>query len=868
MHKQIRLITILLMMGLLAHAQTINVSIDNQTQTVEQWLNELKTKSRVPVTYNPKLPDLAIEVELDKQTAPLEKVIAALLSKTNLSFLWRNDKIIIYPREQEKDNTATLSGYIKDGSTGEALIGATLLLKPKDNPDAAPLGVAANAYGFYSITVPTGNYSLVYSYVGYEPQVYDVTIDKSSKRDAALQATSTHLDEITIQAVAEDDSLSHIYSPDIGVSSLGISEIKKMPALLGEVDIIKSIQTLPGVKIAGEGSTNFFVRGGSADQNLILLDEAPVYNASHLMGFFSVFNPDAINQVQFYRSGMPARFGGRLSSLLDVRMKEGNKKELQVSGGVGLTASRLTLEGPIKKENSSFIVSARRTYADLFLKFSSDEFTRKSAIYFYDLNAKLNWRLGDKDKIYLSGYFGRDLNKFLTLQYVIDWGNATGTLRWNHLFNDRLFSNTTFLYSNYDYAIDLSNEGDQFNWNSQIEDYSLKSDFTYYLNPENQISFGLSSILHQFNPGYKIGFESQGVPDVTALEHGVYVGNEQSLSEKLSLEYGLRYSIYQLIEASTSFSFDVNYQLTSETMKRGLYKTYGGFEPRIMARYLVSPTSSIKASYNRNRQYMQLLSNLSLGLNVFDIWFPSTNHTKPQTSDLYSLGFFKNVDSNNFELSVEAYHKSMSGQVDYKNHAQLIMNRYLEGELRFGKGRAYGIELSARKKKGKVTGWFNYSYARSERKIPELNNGKYYPTNFDQPHTISSGASYNLSNRWAVAAAFTYATGRPVTLPIESYRYDGQIVPVYGDLNSNRLPDYHRLDLTFTLYPKDRGRRRNESYWTFGLYNVYDRHNAATAFVSAELEDIDLIKTKDKSAYQKLYLFGIIPSVTYNFNIK
>lgn len=868
MYKQIRLITILLMMGLLAHAQTINVSIDNKTQTVEQWLIELKTKSRVPVTYNPKLPDLAIEVELDKQTAPLEKVIEALLSKTNLSFLWRNDKIIIYPREQEKDNTATLSGYIKDGPTGEALIGATLLLKPKDNPDAAPLGVAANAYGFYSITVPTGNYSLVYSYVGYEPQVYDVTIDKSSKWDAALQATSTQLDEITIQAVAEDDSLSHIYSPDIGVSSLGISEIKKMPALLGEVDIIKSIQTLPGVKIAGEGSTNFFVRGGSADQNLILLDEAPVYNASHLMGFFSVFNPDAINQVQFYRSGMPARFGGRLSSLLDVRMKEGNKKELQVSGGVGLTASRLTLEGPIKKENSSFIVSARRTYADLFLKFSSDEFTRKSAIYFYDLNAKLNWRLGDKDKIYLSGYFGRDLNKFLTLQYVIDWGNATGTLRWNHLFNDRLFSNTTFLYSNYDYAIDLSNEGDQFNWNSQIEDYSLKSDFTYYLNPENQISFGLSSTLHQFNPGYKKGLESQGVPDVTALEHGVYVGNEQSLSEQLSLEYGLRYSIYQLIEASSSFSFDANYQLTSETMKRGLYKTYGGFEPRVMARYLVSPTSSIKASYNRNRQYMQLLSNLSLGLNVFDIWFPSTNHTKPQTSDLYSLGFFKNVDSNNFELSVEAYYKSMSGQVDYNNHAQLIMNRYLEGELRFGKGRAYGIELSARKKKGKVTGWFNYSYARSERKIPELNNGKYYPTNFDQPHTISSGASYNISNRWAVAAAFTYATGRPVTLPIESYRYDGQIVPVYGDLNSNRLPDYHRLDLTFTLYPKDRGRRRNESYWTFGLYNVYDRHNAATAFVSAELEDIDLIKTKDKSAYQKLYLFGIIPSVTYNFNIK
>ncbi|MCB0490271.1 MAG: TonB-dependent receptor plug domain-containing protein, partial [Cyclobacteriaceae bacterium] len=526
--------------------------------------------------------------------------------------------------------------------------------------------------------MPTGNYSLIYSYIGYESQVYNQELTNSIKKDIALLATSTQLDEIVIQATTEDP-LHHIYSPDIGVSSLDISEIVKMPALLGEVDVIKSIQTLPGVKIAGEGSTNFFVRGGSADQNLILLDEAPVYNASHLMGFLSVFNPDAINQVQFYRSGMPARYGGRLSSLLDVRMKEGNKKQFQASGGVGLTASRLTLEGPIEKETRSFIVSARRTYADLFLKFSSDEFTRKSSIYFYDLNAKLNWRLSDKDKVYLSGYFGRDLNKFLTLQYVIDWGNATGTLRWNHLFNDRMFSNTTLLYSNYDYAFDLSNEGDQFNWNSQIQDYSLKSDFTYYLNPKNQISFGLSSTLHQFNPGYKKGFENQGVPNIKAFEHGIYVGNEQSLSERLSLEYGLRYSMYQLIGPSTSLSFDANYQLTSEAKQSGVYKTYGGLEPRIMARYLVTPTSSVKVSYNRNRQYMQLLSNLSLGLNVFDIWFPSTAHTKPQTSDLYSLGFFKDVNSNTYELSAEAYYKSMTRQVDYKNHAQLIMNRYLEG---------------------------------------------------------------------------------------------------------------------------------------------------------------------------------------------
>ncbi|MEQ8425974.1 MAG: TonB-dependent receptor plug domain-containing protein, partial [Cyclobacteriaceae bacterium] len=693
-------------------------------------------------------------------------------------------------------------------------------------------------------------------------------LQHSTIKNIELPVSTVQLKEIVVESDPDNDPKQHVYDPTLGKVNLDISEIIKMPALLGEVDVIKSIQAIPGVRVSGEGSTNFFVRGGNSDQNLILLDEAPVYNASHLMGFMSVFNPDAIKRVQFYRSGMSASYGGRLSSLLDIRMREGNQNKFQASGGLGLSSSRITLEGPIKKEKISFIVSARRTYADLFLKFSKDEFTRKSSVYFYDLNAKFNWTLGDRDKIYLSGYFGRDLNKFLTLQYAIDWGNSTSTLRWNHLFSDRLFSNTTFLYSTYDYLIDLSNENVNFNWNSRIEDYSFKSDFTYYANPNNQISFGLSSTYHQFEPGHREDSPNTGVPNTQALEHGLYISNELKVNDKVSLEYGIRYSLYQLIGPTTTISFDSNYlPILEESHSSGnIYKTYGGLEPRISSRYLINSSSSVKASYNRTRQYMQLLSNLSLGLNVFDIWFPSTEHTKPQTADLFSLGYFKSLKDNTYELSAETYFKTMVNQVDYRDHAQLIMNRYLEGELRYGKGRAYGLELMLKKKEGRMTGWLSYNYARSERKIKELSNNQYYPANFDQPNSISAGANYELSKRWSVGTNFTYATGRPITLPVESFRYENRIVPVYGGLNTKRLPDYHRLDVTFTIYPKDKGNRKNESYWTFGVYNAYNRHNAATAFVGAELEDINIVKAKDKSAYQKLYLFGILPSVTYNFN--
>ena len=849
-------------------AQQSQIRIETKEATIGQWIEEISKKGSINFTYNAGTIPLDKRIKLMAMQGSPSEILKILFKDTDIRFIERKNKIIlIHSNQKVNDNSVTLSGYIKEHGSGESLIGATLLVITENPEEEHPIGVVSNAYGFYSITLPIGQYELQYSYIGYETKRIQLTLDQSLTQNIALFPASTQLDEVVITANPDDDPLWKVYTPVMGQTNLEIGEIKKMPALMGEVDVIKSIQTLPGVRVQGEGSTNFFVRGGNADQNLILLDEAPVYNASHLMGFFSVFNPDAVKNVQFYRSGMPAQYGGRLSSLLEIRMKEGNLQKFSASGGIGLTASRLTLEGPLKKEESSFIISTRRTYADLFLKLSADEFTRKSAIYFYDLNAKFNWKLSPKDKVYLSGYFGRDLNKFLSLQYAIDWGNATSTLRWNHLFNDRLFSNTTLLYSNYDYQIDLTNQEINFNWNSQIQDYSLKSDFTYYANPSNQISFGFTSTFHQFEPGQRDGADQLGVPDVNALESGLYISNEQRLSDRLTASYGIRFSLYQLVGPSTTIHFNSQYSPISETKnsKGEFYKTYTGLEPRISARYLLNTTSSVKVSYNRSKQYMQLLSNLSLGLNVFDIWFPSTAHTSPQAADHYSIGYYKDFNENKYDFSIETYYKKMTNQIDYKNHAQLIMNRYLEGELRSGVGRAYGAELSIRKNKGRVTGWFSYNYSRAERRIRELNGDNFYNASYDQPHAISAGTNLELSKRWSVSTNFIYATGRPITLPIETFRYEDQIVPVYGSRNASRLPDYHRLDVTFMLYPKEKENRKNDSHWSFGIYNIYDRHNASTAFVSAELEDIDVVKTKDNSAYQKLYLFGIIPSVTYNF---
>ncbi|MDN5216158.1 TonB-dependent receptor [Fulvivirgaceae bacterium BMA12] len=847
------------------------VRLEKTHGKVEALLKEIGQKGNFVFSYSPHVIQADKEITLSTDEQRVSAFLEEICQSYAVQYFQRGNKIIIAKKKKPINNQqkATLNGYIREAGSGEALIGATVQVRAADGPDHHELltGVVTNAYGFYSITLPVGAYKFVFSFIGYEPVEEMLFLEENTSLKIELKEATGLLQEVVVEASPEEYEDENVRSTDLGKTHLNIQEIKQIPALIGEVDVVKAIQLLPGVQVQGEGSTNFFVRGGAADQNLILLDEAPVYNASHLMGFFSVFNPDAIKNMQFYRGSIPAAYGGRLSSLLDIRMKEGNLKNFSVSGGIGLTSSRLTIEGPIKKEKSSFIISARRTYADLFLKFSRDEFTRNSALYFYDLNAKFNYKIDEKNKIYLSGYFGRDLNKFKTLQYVIDWGNATGTMRWNHLFNERLFSNTTLIYSRYDYLIDLSNEGTPFNWRSEIKDHTLKMDFSYYVNPDNLLGFGFSTTYHRFRPGESKDAVNGGVPRSNALEHAAYISNEQHIGDKLSLEYGLRYALFQLIGPTSVISYDENYLPvgTEEFEKGEIYKTFRGLEPRVSARYLLSGNSAVKVSYNRQRQYMQLLSNLALGLNAFDIWLPSSAQTPPQTSDAFSVGYFLNPGKNLYEFSVEGYYRILKNQIDYKDHGQLIMNPFLEGELRRGEARAYGIELMLRKREGRFTGWLSYTLSKAKRKIPGINNGQYYPANYDQPHSFSLVGNYKLSKRWGVSANFVYATGRPVTLPVETFRYEDFIVPVYGNRNSGRMPDYHRLDLAATLYPKEKPNRVNHSSWTFSLYNAYARYNAAAVFVSNELEDIDLVKDPDKSAFHKLSIFGIVPSITYNF---
>lgn len=871
-YKHIIGVLVLLSLHLQLNAQTDllsrTMSLDKRQWKAIDLLRELEQKGNFTIAYSPGAMQADAEVVLSGTQLRVEQYLQEIFDLQRYRLLDRKNKIIVAPADEEALRKITINGYLREAGSGESLISATIQVNSVGEvQDPITTGVITNNYGFYAISLAPGTYELIYSYVGFESQrriielTDDLTIDITLAKDPGM------LSEVVVEAKLEAEKIEgNVKSVDLGKTEIGIQEIKRVPALMGEVDVIKAVQLLPGVNVVGEGSSNFFVRGGASDQNLILLDEAPVYNASHLMGFFSVFNADAINNIQFYRGNIPAAYGGRLSSLLDIHMKEGNREKLGVSGGIGLISSRLTVEGPLKKNKSSFILSGRRTYADLFFKLSSDEFTRKSSLYFYDLNAKFNYQFDEKNKLFISGYFGRDLNKFKSLPYIIDWGNATASMRWNHLFNQRLFSNTTLIFSKYDYRIDISEVPGQ-DWRSEVKDYALKSDFSYYPNPRNFVSFGFSSTYHQFQPGRHHGTDEPGVPASNALEHGLYISNEQQLGERLSLEYGLRYSLFQLIGKAEVIRYDEHYQpLEVQQFGSGeIYKTYQGLEPRISGRYLLGDHASLKVSYNRQKQYMQQISNLALGFNVFDIWLPSSLHTKPQTADVFSLGYFQNTRNRQFEFSAEAYFKRLTNQIDYKDHAQLIMNRYLEGELRSGKGRAYGLELMVRRRQGRFTGWLGYTFSRVERRIKEINDGQYFPAPHDQPHSINAVGSYKINKRWTVSANFVYATGRPTTLPEETFHYGQYIVPVYGKRSSERLPAYHRLDLSANLYPKEKPDRKNQSYWTFSLYNAYCRYNAATVFVTNELADIDLVKGNGKSAFHKLSLFGVVPSITYNF---
>ncbi len=762
----------------------------------------------------------------------------------------------------------TVSGRIKDATNGEELLGATIYVKELKT------GTMTNNYGFYSISLEPGTYTLIYSYVGYKPLEKKIKLDENHKVNMELSPVNQELKTVTVTGERED---ANVKATQMSVVKMKSKTISKIPALMGEVDVIKTLQLLPGVQSAGEGSTGFSVRGGSRDQNLVILDEATVFNASHLMGFFSVFNNDAIKEVELYKGDIPAKYGGRLSSLVDIRQKDGNMKRFQADGGIGTISSRLTLQGPVVKDQTSFLIAGRRSYADIFLPLSANENLHDNTLYFYDVNFKFNHIFDENNRIYVSQYYGRDVIEISAdneAPFSMSWGNITTTVRWNHLFSDKLFSNFTLVRSGYDYRLGIEETGDNitsFIWRSDLEDNTARADFGWYLNPNNTVRFGASASYQTFAPGKVKGLSDESifgevdVPASNAMSYSVFASNEQRISALLTVNYGLRYTIFQNMGKATVYNFDDSYNKIDSTVygKGEIFNSYDGLEPRISASYIINDKSSVKGSYSHTRQYLHLSSNATVGTPL-DVWLPSSPNIKPQKAHQGAIGYFRNFKDNALEGSVELYYKKMYNQIDFKNHAQIFLNPEIEGEMRFGQAEAYGMEFLLRKVKGDFTGWVSYTLSRAERTFEDINDGKPYLSPFDRTHDISMVLNYELNKRFSFGMNWVYATGSPVTFPTGRWEYGNMIAPVFSDRNTYRMPDYHRLDVsvTYDSKNKDKNDKRFYSSWNLSVYNVYDRHNA----FSITFEDVKGSPYRQEAI--KTYLFGIIPSITYNFHFK
>lgn len=747
----------------------------------------------------------------------------------------------------------TISGQVKDGRTGEALIGATITVK-----ELPTTGTTTNSYGFYSITLSEGKYSFIAQSIGYKPLEQAVSLSSNQKVDFVLSQAQMELEEIVVESSREGNNVNRV---EMGVERLEVKEISKIPVVLGEKDVIKTIQLLPGVKTSGEGNVGFFVRGGGSDQNLILLDEAPVYNPSHLLGFFSVFNSDAIKDVTLYKGSMPAEYGGRLSSVLDIKMNEGNSKDFKVNGGIGLISSRLTVQGPIVENKSSFILSGRRTYGDLFLKLSDEEFLKNSKLYFYDLNLKANYKLNENNQIFFSGYLGRDAMDMGEV-FGLYWGNETATVRWNHLFNTMLFSNTSLIYSNYSYDVEDSDNGVDYYTSSRIKDYNLKQDFQFYNAPGSVIKFGLNSIYHTIIPGVLSDKKGSKTSELHlqrySLENAVYASHEISLTSKLKVMYGLRLSSFSIIGPGDFYSVDEAGEIndTLSYSSGNVIKTYWIPEPRISLNYRLNENSSIKAAYTRTSQNLHLISSAAISQPT-DIWVPSSNYIKPEIGDQYSAGFFKTLAQGQYELSAEGYFKNLQNQIEIKDGAEIRGNNNVESELLSGIGRAFGLELLAKKTRGKLNGWIGYTLSRTERKIMGINKGEFFPARQDRTHDIVAVAIYDISRKWALSANWVYSTGNAVTFPSGKYAVDEQVLNYYTQRNGYRMPAYHRLDLGATWSRKKT--EKFESSWTFSIYNAYARQNPFMYNFRPNAVD------PSRSEAVQLSLFSIVPAFTYNF---
>ena len=756
--------------------------------------------------------------------------------------------------------TYTLSGYIKDQKTGENLKGANIIVKNSGD------GAVSNDYGFYSLSLEEGEYVLVYSFVGYAVEKRTVNLNEDKRINISLKPEAINTDVVEIEGERPDANIENV---EIGSESLDMEKVEEMPALLGEVDVLKTLQLLPGVQSAGEGSSGFRVRGGGPNQNLVLLDEAVVYNTGHLFGFFSVFNSDAINNTELIKGGIPARYGGRLSSVVDISMKEGNTEQFQAEGGVGLISSKLTLEGPFDEGNGSFMVSGRRTYIDVLTKpFIDGTDLEGNSYYFYDLNAKANYRFSDKDRIFLSGYFGRDVFEFSSnsddFGINMPWGNSTATLRWNHLFDDKLFMNATAVYNDYNFEVGLNQENWDFELFSGIQDWNFKTDFSWYPDPKHSVKFGLNYTYHTFIPSTTSGESSDGVEIQTeevrekyAHEGALYIEDEFDISEKWRLSGGLRFSLFNQVGPYDFYRDD---ELLESFDKGESVKTYTGFEPRLKARYKINDKSSVKASYTRTNQYIHLVSNSGTTLPT-DVWVPSTKNVRPERANQYAGGYFRNFNDNMFETSIQVYYRDMDNQIEYDNGYQPQLDRQLERDFVYGWSESFGTELYIKKRKGDFTGWISYTLSKTTRFFDDLRT-KVFPSQYDRRHDLSVVGNYQIDERWNVSGTFVYGTGQATTIPVRRNLVEGTVHNVYGERNGYRLPDYHRFDISVTLGPKNPEEKDFHSSWVFSVYNVYNQMNPF--FIYFENEGSLLNGTLDTQAKQ-VSLFPIIPSIRWKF---
>jgi hypothetical protein len=764
----------------------------------------------------------------------------------------------------------TLSGVVSDAESNETLIGVNILFPELQT------GATTNEYGFYSITLPKGSYKIIISYLGYSEVSETILLKENLNKDFSLLELIESLNEVVIK---EDVEKLNIRKPQMSINTLTSKTIKQIPVVFGEADVIKSIILLPGVTSAGEGASGFNVRGGAADQNLILVDEAIIYNSSHLFGLFSIFNPDAIKDLKLYKGGIPARYGGRVSSVLDIYQKEGNSNKFHVNGGIGLISSRLLAEGPIKKDVGSFLLAGRATYAHLFLPL----FDIDNKAYFYDLNTKISYKLNQNNNVYLSGYFGRDVFSFND-SFKNTYGSTLVNFRWNHLFSDKLFTNVSLIYSDYYYGLDLGFI--EFNWNSGINNFNLKYDFKHYISNKITLQYGLNSIYHKFNPGEiepstsTSGINAEKLIDKYAFENAIYIDVEHKISNKLFASYGLRYSSFlrlgqdelNIYENDQAVIFNQELQIYeganpigTESYKRSdVIKSFGNLEPRLSLAYLLNSNSSIKASYNRMSQYLSLLSNTS-SPTPLDIWTPSGKYVEPQILDQVALGYFKNLKDNMYSIEVETFYKEVKNRIDYIDGADLIANNAIEQVILNGEAKAYGLEVLFRKNEGRFKGWLAYTFSNSEQRTPGrnanepgINNGQWYKTPYDKTHDVSFTGSYDLTEKWHFNANFVFQTGQPVTYPNAQYEYNGLNIPNYGLRNEYRLPVYNRLDISASYIPKPEKTKGWQSEWVFSIYNVYNRKNAAS---------ISFQQNKDTGSNEavRLAIFGIVPSISYNF---